>query len=66
LSEDPRRLQTIAEFLFGLLDDIDTLDDACRDDDATFREQVRKVQQRRFEVAVTDGQEVWWKPQHES
>lgn len=50
-----------AEFLFGLLDDIDTLDDACKNDDKAFREKVYKIQQRRYEVASTDGYEISWK-----
>lgn len=50
-----------AAFLFGLLDDIDTLDDACRADDRAFREAVRRVQRRRFEVAGTDGYSVTFK-----
>lgn len=39
-----------ARKLWMLLDDIDTLDDACRDDDRGFRAHVRKVQQKRFEI----------------
>lgn len=50
-----------ADFLFGLLDDIDTLDDACRSDDAAFRDAVRRVQRKRFEVAETDGYTVSFK-----
>jgi hypothetical protein len=56
---DPRL--AAADYLFGLLDDIDTLDDACRSDDAAFREAVRQVQRRRFEVASTDGYSVTFK-----
>lgn len=49
-------LRTECERLFGLLDDIDTLDDACRADDAAFREQVRAVQRKRFDGGITtDG-----------
>lgn len=50
-----------ALFLFDRLDDIDTLDDACKGDDALFRAEVRKVQRRRFEVADTDGYNVSFK-----
>ena len=45
--------QSAASKLWMLLDDIDTLDDACRDDDRAFRDSVRKVQQKRF--AIMDG-----------
>jgi len=38
--------------LWRLLDDIDTLDDACRGDDACFRALVRDVQRKRFEVVT--------------
>lgn len=51
----------VADFLFKLLDDIDTLDDACRGDDKAFRARVREVQRRRFEVAQTDGYTVTFK-----
>lgn len=51
----------VSERLFGLLDDIDTLDDACRDNDAAFRKAVRAVQKRRFEFGDTDGYRVYWK-----
>lgn len=36
--------------LWALLDDIDTLDDACRGDDTSFREQVRVLQRKRFDI----------------
>jgi hypothetical protein len=54
-------MEEIAHYLWKLLDNIDTLDDACSGDDVAFREQVRIVQQRRFEVGSTDGYKVWWK-----
>lgn len=54
-------MDEIAQFLFALLDDIDTLDDAAKDNDALFRAEVRKVQRRRFEVASTDGYTVTFK-----
>lgn len=41
--------------LWMLLDDIDTLDDACRSSDATFRDAVRRTQRKRF--GVIDGAE---------
>ncbi len=44
-----------AEFLFQLLDDIDTVDDAAKRNDGAYRQQVRRMQKRRFEVADSDG-----------
>lgn len=41
--------------LWALLDDIDTLDDACRGDDSLFRKLARDVQQKRF--AIVSGEE---------
>ena len=36
--------------LWRILDDIDTLDDACKGDDALFRRSVYAMQRRRFEI----------------
>jgi hypothetical protein len=36
--------------LWKLLDNIDTLDDACRSDDAAFRKHTRDQQRKRFDV----------------
>lgn len=44
-----------ARFLFDLLDDIDTVSDMAKDNDAGYREAVERIQRRRFEVAKTDG-----------
>lgn len=52
---DAETANRAAQFLFKLLDDIDTADDVARADDAAFREMVRRIQRRRFEVAETDG-----------
>jgi hypothetical protein len=38
------------EELWMLLDNIDTLDDACRSDDARFRRLTRRQQRRRFDI----------------
>lgn len=49
--------EAMAKALWGLLDDIDTLDDACMEDDARFRKLVRHIQHRRHEYLVSrDGQ----------
>lgn len=43
-------LQEQRDALWQLLDDVDTLDDACRDNDAVFRERVRAVQKKRWDI----------------
>ena len=48
----------IANFLFGLLDDIDTAEDIAKNDDKWFRKMAHKAHRRRFEVATTDGYSV--------
>lgn len=50
--------EDIALELFSLLDNIDTLDDVCRDDDRLFRELVRREAAKRFDYATTDGYSV--------
>jgi hypothetical protein len=55
--------EAIAQHLFKLLDDIDTVDDMARDDDEGYRSMVRRIQKRRFEVATTDGYTVSFRPQ---
>lgn len=50
-----------AEFLYGLLDDIDTASDMAKGDDAMYRGLVKKYHQRRFEVADCDGYTVTFK-----
>jgi hypothetical protein len=50
LGVDPSRTLWQASRLWALLDDIDTLDDACRDDDRAFRFHVRRIQKKRFDI----------------
>jgi hypothetical protein len=52
-----------ARFLWDLLDNIDTLDDACKGDDLAFRNDTRTQQRRRFEVSASDGYVVTFKEQ---
>jgi hypothetical protein len=52
---EARQWEAIARFLWDLLDDIDTLDDACKDDDVLFRKSARDVHKRRYEVSDSDG-----------
>lgn len=53
-------LERVALFLWDRLDDIDTLDDACKGDDTAFRKEAYRLQRRRFEVGSVsaDGQTV--------
>jgi len=51
----------IARFLWTLLDNIDTLDDAVRDNDSAFRHNTRIQQKRRWEVGNSDGYTVTFK-----
>lgn len=45
--------------LFKLLDHIDTLGDACRENDAQFRELTHKYQRKRFDGGITtDGYKI--------
>ena len=53
--------EAAATFLWERLDDIDTLDDSCRDNHIKFRERVRATQKRRTEVADSDGYGLTWK-----
>lgn len=46
----------MVEFLFGLLDDIDTMDDLAKDNDVAYRAQVRRLQAKRWKTGITtDG-----------
>jgi len=56
----PTTFKETAEFLFFLLDDVDTADDLAKDNDNLFRNLVRKAHSRRFEVASTDGYSISW------
>ncbi len=47
--------------LWHLLDDIDTLDDACRSNDAQFRNATRTLQRKRFEILSGEEFEALWK-----
>lgn len=46
----------IVEFLWQLLDDIDTISDWAKSNNVAYRRAVEKVQQRRWETGITtDG-----------
>jgi len=44
-----------ARYLFDLLDDIDTVSDVVKGNDAAYRVAVERIQRRRFDVATADG-----------
>lgn len=50
-----------AEFLWGLLDDIDTASDMAKGDDKAYRQIVERIQKRRFEISNSDGYAVTFK-----
>lgn len=50
LSEDIEKLRKQRDALWALLDNIDTLDDACRDDNERFRSLTYRQQRRRFSI----------------
>ena len=45
-----KRLQDDVSVLWMLLDDIDTLDDGAKDNDALFRKACYKIQQKRWKI----------------
>lgn len=47
--------EAAAQFLWKLLDDIDTVSDMAKGDDKAYRAAVERIQRRRFEVGSTDG-----------
>jgi hypothetical protein len=49
----------IAIELFGLLDNIDTLDNICKDNDRAFRALCRQEVAARFDYAETDGVKIY-------
>jgi hypothetical protein len=55
LRAENERLEEVGQYLWRLLDNIDTLDDACKGDDVVFRDATRKEQRKRFNAGGTDG-----------
>lgn len=48
------------EALWQLLDDIDTLYDACKGDEHSFYEHVKRIHPKRFQHAKSDGYTLFW------
>ncbi len=61
LKAERDRFKAHAERLWQLLDNIDTLDDSCRDNDMAFRLNTRKHLKARFDIAGSDGYTLTWK-----
>jgi len=53
--KDVTKLQGMVTDLWCLLDDIDTLDDACKSNDEAFRRLTGETQRRRHKVLTSDG-----------
>ena len=53
--KDVTKLQGMVTDLWCLLDDIDTLDDACKSNDGAFRNLCRNTQMKRHRVLTSDG-----------
>ena len=51
-----QELLAVAKYLYGLLDDIDTVSDMVKDDDRAYREAVEKIQRQKSNVVgYNDG-----------
>ena len=53
--KDVTKLKGMVTDLWCLLDDIDTLDDACKSNDEAFRHLARDTQKRRHKILTSDG-----------
>ena len=58
-AKDVNTLKYIAHELWQLLDDISTLDDACRSDDKAFRKQAYSKCEKRNGYLVSDGYDLY-------
>lgn len=59
---DVKRLRDDVEFLWGLLDDIDTASDIAKDNDKLYRNMVEVMQARRRERVISDGYSLFMVP----
>lgn len=56
-------LHSVAQYLYQLLDDIDTVGDVAKDNDKLYRAMVEKIQAKKnLVVSVCDGYTVTLKP----
>ena len=57
---DIEYLRTLAEGLFQIIEDIDTMSDIAKGDDKFYRSRVEKYQKKRWKLGViTDGYDVF-------
>jgi hypothetical protein len=61
-SSAPPARMPVADFLWMLLDEIDTASDIAKGDNELYRGIVERLQRRRFEVGSTDGYTVQFQP----
>lgn len=59
---DVEFLRSIAEKLWDLLDDIDTVSDMVKSNDAAYRKQVERIQRLRGNLLVSDGYKLFLLP----
>lgn len=57
---DVIKLQKTVEFLWKLLDDIDTVGDMVKSNDVAYRKMVEKLQCKRLEVVTSDGYDLFF------
>jgi len=58
--KENEHLKKISQFLFAILDDIDTASDMAKDNDILYRSIVETMHKQRFSVATTDGYNVYF------
>ena len=61
-AKDVKRLREDVDFLWSLLDDIDTASDIAKADDKLYRAMVEAMQSRRFERVTSDGYSLFMVP----
>lgn len=62
LCVDIERLKADVEFLWGLLDDIDTASDIAKNNDRWYRNRVEAIQKKRHQRVITDGHTLFLVP----
>ena len=56
LREGVAKLERVVRFLWQIIDDIDTVDDWAKGNDAAYRKTIRRIQAKRWETGIsTDG-----------
>jgi hypothetical protein len=60
--EDVELLCNLVEKLWDIIDDIDTASDMAKDNDRWYRNRVEFLQRQRFDYVMSDGYELFIKP----